>query len=66
LGRGEVYGYVVADGDDDMDSCWGFYGDIEYVISQAKESAEYIARERFLNVEPPDIAEVIRLNTSVT
>jgi hypothetical protein len=62
--EGDVYGFVVADGDDDMDSCWGFYGDIDYVISQAKESAEAIARERFLNTDPPDIAEAMRLNTS--
>lgn len=58
--EGEVYGFVVAEGDEDMDSCWGFYGDMDYVISQAKESAECIAHERWLDVEPPDVAEVLQ------
>jgi len=60
--KGEVYGYVVADGDEDVDSCWGFYGDIAYVTARAKEAAEYIARERFINEEPLDVAEVLATN----
>jgi hypothetical protein len=40
--RGEVYGYVVAPGTEDEDSCWGFLGD-EYVKQEANEAAEYVA-----------------------
>lgn len=58
--RGEVYGWVAADGDDDEESCWGYYGDFDYVREQAKEAAADIARERFLNTDPPDVAEVLR------
>ena len=57
--EGEVYGWVAADGDDDEESCWGYYGDLEYVKSEAKQAAEYIAKERFLNQDPIDVAEVL-------
>jgi len=44
--RGEVYGYVIASPDDDnLDSCWGFVGDIAYCIEAAKESADYFAQK---------------------
>ena len=33
--RGEVYGYVIDNGDGD--SCWGYTGDIKYAIETAKE-----------------------------
>lgn len=42
---GDVYGYVVADGRDDEDSCWGFYG-IEDVQEEANSVAAVIATER--------------------
>ena len=57
---GEVFGWVVADGCDDEDSCWGYYGDIDYVRTQAKEAAAAVAHERYVNTEPPDMAEVLR------
>jgi len=39
---GEVYGYVVKDADGDvLDSCWGFYGDLDYVRQAAREAAEH-------------------------
>ena len=57
---GEVYGWVVADGEDDEESCWGYYGDLEYVRSEARDRAEEIAKDRFVNEEPRDIAEVLR------
>lgn len=41
---GEVYGFVVAPGLPEEDSCWGFYG--EYVREAAKEAAEYAAQEK--------------------
>lgn len=38
---GSCYGYMVlgAEGDD-LDSCWGFIGDLDYVRSQAREAAD--------------------------
>lgn len=43
--RGDVYGYVVADGTEDEESCWGFYG-MEDVESEAKAIAESVVSER--------------------
>lgn len=63
--RGEVYGYIVADGCDDEESCFGFFGDLEYVVSEANEMAENIAHERAINTEPRDVAEVLALTAQV-
>ena len=49
--RGEVYGYVVAHDEPDMDSCWGFIGDIKWAKEEAESSAEYIAKERRAKAE---------------
>jgi hypothetical protein len=39
---GEVYGYVVTTLDgDDVDSCWGFIGDIDYCKEEANSAAEW-------------------------
>lgn len=39
---GEVYGYVIENEDGDhLDSCYGFFGDIEYVRSEADSMASY-------------------------
>jgi hypothetical protein len=39
---GSVFGYVIKDSNDrDVDSCWGFYGDIEYVKTEATASAKH-------------------------
>lgn len=46
--RGDVFGYVVAEGTPEEDSCWGFYGE-EWAREAIKESAEYAytaSRER--------------------
>lgn len=38
---GQVYGYVVYGRDgDELDSCWGFLGDIEDCLSEGKSAAE--------------------------
>ena len=38
---GRCYGYVVCDEDgDELDSCWGFVGDLDYVRTEAKQAAE--------------------------
>jgi hypothetical protein len=42
---GDVWGYVVADGEDDEESCWGFFGQ-EDCIEEAKRVAEHIAKKR--------------------
>ena len=42
---GQVYGYIVEDEDGDhIDSCWGFYGDLDYVRTEAKSAAEHARR----------------------
>ena len=40
---GEVYGYIVKDKEteEELDSCWGFYG-LDYVREQAKEVAGFV------------------------
>ena len=40
--RGDVYGYVIDDGDGD--SCWGYYGDIKYAIEAAEETIDYMIK----------------------
>ena len=51
----DVYGFIVAEGTEDEDSCWGFYGaldghysgrEVPYVMQEANGVAEYIAKER--------------------
>lgn len=44
--RGEVYGFVVAEDEDDEESCWGFVGAIAYCKEEANATAEFINRER--------------------
>ncbi len=41
--RGEVYGYIVAEGETDEESCWGYVGDLSYVKSEAESVAENVA-----------------------
>lgn len=43
--EGQTYGYEVADGTPEEDSCWGFIGD-EHVMEAANEAAEYAAKAR--------------------
>ena len=39
--RGEIYGYVIFHNDEDVGSCWGFYGDPEdYLVSEAKAEVD--------------------------
>jgi len=58
--EGEVIGYVVEDENGEhVDSCWGFYGEPEHVRQEARSAAEHEAHERWLEVEPPDVAEVL-------
>jgi hypothetical protein len=40
---GEVYGYTVEKDEEDIDSCWGFYG-LDYCIEEAKSITEKDAR----------------------
>lgn len=40
--RGECYGYVITDETgEETDSCWGFLGDIDYCIEEAKGVVDY-------------------------
>lgn len=42
--RGEVFGYSVKKGEEELDSCWGFIGR-EYCIEEAKSIAEHCAEK---------------------
>lgn len=43
--RGEVFGYQVYDAEDqELDSCWGFIGDMNYCIEEAISVADYYER----------------------
>lgn len=40
--QGQCYGYEVEGREgDDLDSCWGYIGDLDYVRSEAKQAAEH-------------------------
>ncbi len=39
---GDVYGFITKKGDEEIDSCWGFYGE-DYCIEQAKENCPEVA-----------------------
>lgn len=56
--EGGACGFVVAPGDDDEESVWGFY-DRDYCEREARETASHIAQERRVNEEPIDVAEVL-------
>lgn len=43
--EGEVYGYVVERNGETIESCWGFYGDTDYVMSEAESIAEALVTE---------------------
>jgi len=44
--RGDVYGYIITDKDgNDVDSCWGFIGDIDDVVKEAKGFIDYKEKE---------------------
>ena len=44
--NGDIYGYVVEDRDgEELDSCWGYIGDMDYCQDQAKIAAEHHAKE---------------------
>lgn len=60
--EGEVYGYVVAPGTASEESCWGFYGAIEYVREEAGDNAEYVAeqwRSQFTESAPEYVTEAV-------
>jgi hypothetical protein len=38
--QGDVYGYVIKEGEDELDSCWGFYG-LDHCITEAKSLVDY-------------------------
>jgi hypothetical protein len=53
--NGEVYGYIVKDDDEELDSCWGFFGS-DYCEESAKEAADYTAKD----LKPKEERERIR------
>lgn len=48
--RGDVYGYVVEKDGNHLDSCWGFYGGIDYCKEQANSVAENVTVSEILKV----------------
>ena len=42
---GDVYGYVIEEDGEHLDSCWGFYGR-DYAMTEAKEALAYQAEKR--------------------
>lgn len=60
--RGNVYGFMIRNPDgEEVDSCWGFLGDPlkSGCREQATENAEHLERERLIDQEPIDVAEVL-------
>lgn len=56
--QGQVYGYSVEDGN----SCWGFY-DLQDAREEAKDSAEFVARERAEQRATASAAEIATFAT---
>lgn len=44
-----VYGYVVREGEEELDSCWGFIGDEGYALEEGVRQAECMLRRRRSN-----------------
>ena len=56
--RGDVYGYSISKKDEDLDSCWGYYGD-ECCLEEAKSVVDYYVNKDFeLNGKQLDLFEV--------
>ena len=50
--HGNVYGFITKDANDnEIDSCWGFYGDWENsgILDEAKNSIDYAVKEKLSN-----------------
>jgi hypothetical protein len=45
--RGEVYGYTVETPEGDHESCWGFIGDSDYCMGEARSVAEGMEGQRW-------------------
>lgn len=44
---GDVWGFRIEDENgEDLDSCWGFFGDYKYCLDEAKSSADYLAEQK--------------------
>lgn len=43
--RGEVYGYEILEGDEVIESCWGFFGSSDYVLQEAVDAAKHMTQE---------------------
>lgn len=50
---GQVYGFQVYKDDEQIDSCYGFYGDegMKYAISEAKNIIDYNIKEHEKNLK---------------
>lgn len=45
--RGDVFGYVIQDAEGEtLDSCWGYLGDPEYAMAEARATVEYLPEYR--------------------
>lgn len=41
---GNVYGFIVSDDEEHVDSCWGFFGDSEYAMEEGLSSACFLVK----------------------
>jgi hypothetical protein len=47
--NGEIYGYVIKDNKrNNLESCWGFVGDIDYCITEAKSIVESLRKNALI------------------
>ena len=59
--RGNVYGFTIEDGDEQVDSCWGFIGDYDDehgCLAEARSNADY-------HVKAEQTARLRRLRTMI-
>ena len=43
--KGEVYGYEIEKEEEHVESCWGFVGNYDYVVSEAKSIIDHMCKE---------------------
>jgi hypothetical protein len=55
---GDVYGYVVSNDNEPIDSCWGFYSQADS-LSEAKSIVDYEVKQSVRNIDAQKIVKAI-------